>query len=153
MPDSTTINSLELIANACPEMYGKVVYEARNILMGLKKQVIEFDDICDLQNNARSINTNFIKSETFALNQFDNYTLYPNPNNGLFELNNKTGKAISGKYLVTDLLGKHIMEQFIKVESSIAIDLTEYTLKPGVYFVKLLSENNEVIYVGKVIIQ
>ena len=151
--DSTTINSLELIANACPEMYGKVVYEARNILMGLKKQVIEFDDICDLQNNARSINTNFIKSETFALNQFDNYTLYPNPNNGLFELNNKTGKAISGKYLVTDLLGKHIMEQFIKVESSIAIDLTEYTLKPGVYFVKLLSENNEVIYVGKVIIQ
>ncbi len=81
------------------------------------------------------------------------FKLYPNPNNGLFELNNKTGKAISGKYLVTDLLGKHIMEQFIKVESSIAIDLTEYTLKPGVYFVKLLSENNEVIYVGKVIIQ
>jgi hypothetical protein len=96
----------------------------------------------------------YVKANPVGINEysFNNnlYSLQPNPNNGEFVLQHKLNKQITGTLLVYDAMGKLIYKQSINNEKETQVKITQTS---GVYFVKLLSENNEVIYVGKVIIQ
>lgn len=48
---------------------------------------------------------------------------------------------------------KTIAEQSLQGEAKAAINLTQNALKPGIYFVKLINENKQVLYVAKTIVQ
>lgn len=149
VPDSTTINSLENIANTCPEVYGDVVNEARNLLMGMHKTVIEFTDNCDL-NNARQLNINYETKSEQIFSTYYNYSLYPNPNIGIFTLRNNAKETYS-KVLVVDILGKTISETTFNGSNSLEINISN--ADKGIYFIKVLNEANKLVYFGKAIVQ
>ncbi|MFY8185530.1 MAG: hypothetical protein ACOVLD_05630, partial [Bacteroidia bacterium] len=87
VPDSLSKLALESIANACPDKFGSVVFEARNLLIGLGKQIPEFTENCDLS----AARVKFESSETEINTPNTDYILFPNPNNGEFSIKNKTG--------------------------------------------------------------
>lgn len=149
VPDSLDLSALEIIANSCVDAYGGVINEARNILMGLQKQVIEFADNCNLQSANRAVNVNYQKNSS-AINQiYYPFNLYPNPNNGKFTLESINTKDVKGNIFVTDILGNTIIETpFV---NKAEININDRNSK-GMYFIKVINEENKTIYIGKTIV-
>ena len=74
--------------------------------------------------------------------------LYPNPSNGEFIL--KTSNTINGKIQVTNYIGKVVNETMIN-GNYILINLKNNN--KGLYFIKLIDSNNNLINIKKIIIQ
>ena len=65
--------------------------------------------------------------------------IFPNPVSGIAEL--QLGNLTSGKVFITDLQGK-TLETFTITENRISLDVTNY--QPGIYLVRILSDNTNV---------
>jgi hypothetical protein len=150
IPDSVAIAALEIVANSCPDAYGNVVYQARNILIGLKRQVIEFTDDCMQQNNNRMVHINTTKQTKLLNEVYHTFNLYPNPNSGTFTIESLRDKEINGTIHVTDILGKTILKQ--NFSNRTELNISSAATK-GIYFIKVINEENKTVYTGKVIVQ
>jgi DNA-directed RNA polymerase subunit F len=126
-----------------------VVNEARNIMMGLQKQVIEFTDNCDLQYANRFVKVTEPKNVETINQLYNSFNLYPNPNNGNFTLQSLSSKEVRATVQLTDILGKTIVEQAFTNKAEISI--SDANCK-GIYFIKVINEENKTIYTGKVIV-
>jgi len=64
-------------------------------------------------------------------------SVYPNPNNGNFELKLNSGRRINGEIVIVDVTGKKVFSQLLDVTGMYAtsVDLTQYA--KGLYTVQL----------------
>ena len=77
------------------------------------------------------------------------YEIYPNPNNGKFTITLDL-KVKNIQLQIKDLLG-NLVKSLKPSASTIEIDLSAQP--KGVYFVKIISEQGEVLEVKKVVVQ
>ena len=117
--------------------------------MGLQQQVIEFTDNCNLQNANRFVKITEPKNIETINQLYYSFNLYPNPNNGKFTLQSLSSKEVRATVQVTDKLGKTIVEQAFTNKAEISINDAN---SKGIYFIKVINEENKTIYTGKVIV-
>jgi hypothetical protein len=95
----------------------------------------------------------YVKANPTGLRDFNDYNktfkLFPNPNNGNFTLQSLSNKEVSGTLQLTDILGKTIVEQAFTNKAEISINDAN---SKGIYFIKVINEENKTIYTGKVIV-
>ncbi|MBL6657476.1 MAG: T9SS type A sorting domain-containing protein [Flavobacteriales bacterium] len=80
------------------------------------------------------------------------FSIYPNPNNGMFNISLKNQPANNLDVVIKNVLGQIVHQDYINSNSSGSIDLNLQHLKKGVYIVDLL-ENNSISNTGKIIIK
>ena len=95
----------------------------------------------------------YVQANPTGLKEFSAYNklfrLYPNPNNGKFTLESINTKDVKGNIFVTDILGNTIIETpFV---NKAEININDRNSK-GMYFIKVINEENKTIYIGKTIV-
>ena len=78
------------------------------------------------------------------------FSIYPNPNNGMFNISLLNKPANNLDIVIKNVLGQIVHQDYIN--SSGSIDLNLQHLKKGVYIVDLL-DNNSISNTGKIIIK
>ena len=78
----------------------------------------------------------------------NNFTIYPNPSNGIFTINSEQLTNNNEQLTITDITGKTI-KQFTINKEQLTIDISEQSA--GIYFIKIKTETG--IYTDKLIIQ
>ena len=96
----------------------------------------------------------YVKANPTGLKGFADYNkkfkLYPNPNSGTFTIESLRDKEINGTIHVTDILGKTILKQ--NFSNRTELNISSAATK-GIYFIKVINEENKTVYTGKVIVQ
>jgi hypothetical protein len=133
------------IALKCPVTSGDAVYQARNILMTIAQNIIEFEDNCSV--NERR----FVSSEDKIIADFNTgFKLYPNPNNGQMVLEYHVEKSESAFLEITDLTG-HTMERYQLLDDSDKLKINSEVLMNGMYIYKVIV-NDKIVKSDKLII-
>ena len=122
------------IATQCPLAGGNAVYQARNLLMSIASNVIEFEDNCIDGNSRMEIVDNAAtnKDNTFV------YKLYPNPNDGnmIFEYSLKDEST--GTFVLYDITGRIINKYNLTEGSNNQLKISESTFNSGIYFYSIV---------------
>lgn len=138
-PDDAEV--LEL-ANQCPVKYGTVVYAVRNLFNALTGEINSFESSCEgvaMQRGGQG--KQFIRlkqpTKTTAPLVTNNLLVYPNPSNGVINIQYPKIKSI----VVIDATGK-IVKQIININNNIQqINLSG--LSKGIYYLRILGETNK----------
>jgi len=78
--------------------------------------------------------------------------VFPNPNNGIFNLEFKTQNSKFGTVEIYNMLGEKIYSNTLNIEhSTFNIDISNHSA--GIYLYRVLSENGNVIATGKIAMQ
>jgi hypothetical protein len=140
------INSLYTIAYQCPLSGGNAVYQARNLLMGITSNVIEFVDNCDELSSKIYVEN---KNEgTEKQNRM--FNLNPNPNSGdmvLAYVLNSTDLAV---LQLVDVTGKSVGRYELNGHNN-SLHINNTKLNNGVYFYTI-TVNNKIVQQDKLII-
>lgn len=143
--DSLAIMAL---ANLCPELNGGVVYQARALYSDIYRDLTVFND-----DSCMDVDTGYIAGKRGQPNpdpgvininaQQQNYTMYPNPNNGTFEMR----QAIADKEPVVaevfDVVGRKVGKEKITFNASTA-KLRVYNVSPGIYLLQLTDSKKRI---------
>ncbi len=90
-----------------------------------------------------------ITTSTVGLEEISNFgtvTVYPNPSNGFYNIDFNLTAAQDVNLVVVNVLGEVVLTKHIGMTSGVHSDVIDITKNaPGVYFVKLLSNNEEVL--------
>lgn len=71
--------------------------------------------------------------------------VYPNPSNGIFQLDVNFNEAANLDIVVVDMLGKEVAMKQINAANGVHSDVIDLTTDaPGVYFLKVISDNNTI---------
>lgn len=96
----------------------------------------------------------YVKANPVGLKKYNYenglFTLQPNPNNGEFVLQNKLNKTITGTLFIYDSQGALVEEIPLKEQNTIRVKLNNCK---GIYFLRLVDENNTTVYLGKTLIE
>jgi hypothetical protein len=96
----------------------------------------------------------YVKANPVGLKKYNYenglFTLQPNPNNGIFTLRS-FDKEINATVLITDVLGKTIVERKVSGTDRLELDLSKND--KGVYIIRVINTSNKLIYFGKAIVQ
>jgi len=121
------------IANQCPLEGGQAVYQARNLAMDIKQEVIDFVDNCDkLPRREMQV----IQAATEKGNSV--FKLYPNPNDGSMNLIYSMKEEETGTFVLYDITGKVIQQYKLQVGENNQLFINETVLNNGVYFYKII---------------
>lgn len=72
-------------------------------------------------------------------------TVYPNPSNGIFQLDVNLNEALVLDMVVVNMLGEEVAVKQINAVNGIHSDVIDLsTSAPGVYFLKIISDNNTI---------
>ncbi len=130
---STEAADVFVIANQCPLEGGQAVYQARNLAMDIKQEVIDFVDNCDkLPRRAMQQN------ETISETPTSDYKLYPNPNDGSMNLIYSLKVEETGNFVLHDITGKVIQQYKLQTGENNQLFINETQLNSGVYFYKVI---------------
>jgi hypothetical protein len=99
---------------------GNAVYQARQML---------FIDVLDAEMTMRSMQINNNEERSFSI--------YPNPNNGLMQLNYFISEKENGTLEIFNVLGEKLTTYQLANNSNI-ITINEANLSSGIYFYKVL---------------
>ena len=128
--DSIMVKS---IAELCPDENGKIVFDARALYWTLFHDLGNFNDICyeDMSDERR------MNKATNMDNSIQNYTLYPNPNNGMLTLMQYTVDNHPVNYMITNIVGQKIeAETVVFTNGKYQIQLLANT-PTGVYILQI----------------
>jgi hypothetical protein len=146
--DSTISNeekdTLKALANRCPITEGTVVYQARSLYAMVFNTVAAFsDDVCnppaDGGKHASTNNIPLIKSSQQPLNlliQSQQYTLSPNPNNGIMTLIQMLSDNNHVRVVVLNMLGQQVYSDELLFREGKA-QLNMQGNAPGLYVLQL----------------
>lgn len=79
--------------------------------------------------------------DTDKFSKTDNFTLYPNPNNGIFSIRSKESRAID-LVTISDALGKQIKQ--VQLNGATTSELNLQGIASGIYFVQITSGSENV---------
>jgi hypothetical protein len=121
------------IANQCPLEGGQAVYQARNLAMDIKQQVIDFVDNCDKlpRREMQAIPATPEKENSL-------FKLYPNPNDGSMNLIYTMEASSQGQFILYDITGKTISTYVLQQGINNQLFINETILNNGVYFYKVI---------------
>jgi hypothetical protein len=143
---SSDIATATAIAEQCPLQGGNAVYQARNLLMIINNDVIEFVDNCDA--GARTMLTN---ENTTAAFDDQSFKLYPNPNDGNMVLSYSLAEKLEGTFNLYDITGRLINKYTLTEGENNSLKITESNLTSGVYFYSIVI-NEEIKTYNKIVI-
>lgn len=146
------VELVETIAHKCPLTDGNAVYQARTLLQTIKQQYMLFTDSCnsDKPNGARMEHTDD-EGNTITEQLYNNFVLYPNPNNGNMQLLYSVKPETQAIIMIYDIAGKQLYAQKLEVNTNL-ITLNLDALSDGIYYYKIISTQNEVLKSDKLII-
>lgn len=130
------------IATQCPAILGPVVYQARSVYdMLLGNKLFYDDDSCI----ANGISSFYRKAASTELTQEQLYTLYPNPNDGVFAIRQQipTNDVVEVKLLNT--LGVMLAKEKVQFVNGIANFMVNNPL-PGLYLFCIANEEHKTVY-------
>ena len=151
-PDYTPpVEEVFAMANLCPATNGRVVFAAQSLYMQLVQDVYNFENTCDNKPAERLINKN--KSNRIVNNNnLDNeIKVYPNPSNGLVNIQLPIFNNGNFAITITDLLGKTVAQK--NIPSSTYNVQFNITNGKGIYFVKILDTKTGIQKINKLIVQ
>jgi len=76
---------------------------------------------------------------------FSKFSLYPNPNNGNFQINYQLSKGQKGKLIIFDITGKKLFAYRLENEMNYLKISNESVLKNGLYFYQIIINNNIIV--------
>ncbi len=122
------------IATQCPLAGGNAVYQARNLLMSVASNVIEFEDNC-IDGNSRMgiIDT--------ASNNMDNgliCKLYPNPNDGNMIFEYSLQSESTGMFVLYDITGRILNKYSLTEGINNQLKISEVALLNGIYYYSVI---------------
>lgn len=80
------------------------------------------------------------------ITEFGTVAVYPNPSNGIYQLDFNLTTAMDLDVIVVNVLGEVVLTERIEMTNGVHSDVIDITTSaPGVYFVKILSNNEEVM--------
>ncbi|MBA3705040.1 MAG: T9SS type A sorting domain-containing protein [Bacteroidetes bacterium] len=144
-------NSLNNIALQCPVAGGNAVYQARNLLMGITNNVIEFTDNCDGKpgRSMEEIQEEMVDSATTE----KAFKLYPNPNDGNMILEYSLSSQSTGMFVLYDITGRTVNKYKLMIGENNALKISENELSNGVYFYSVIIDNTVKTYSKIVIVK
>lgn len=148
---TSEVQLIEKIAYMCPLTEGNAVYQARTLLQIVMEEYIEFSDNCegDVKGGNFRLANQESDEEEFNSNTF---VLFPNPNNGEFNLLYTTDNVTNGvKISVMDISGKVVYSQMLEKEINLAAIKTQ-NLSDGVYHISITDNKENVLYTNKLVI-
>ncbi len=132
--DSMQLQTLEGIANQCPQQGGLAVYRARVLLNVLYDDVRYWEDNC--ASSARTGNPEQTENIVIAN---ESITLYPNPNDGNMTLSYNLPDEQQGQFVIYDVIGNTVAKTTL--ENGLhqkQIDLSQ--LASGIYYYQVTFE-------------
>jgi hypothetical protein len=125
-------------ANECV-IKGYYVVQARNIINIITNQIINYNDDCELEANARRK----AKVQASGVSSTSSFNLFPNPNNGLMQLDYNLGGHAKAEFKLYDVTGKLLsVENMTENEGTLIVN--EQNLNNGVYFYHILVGENTI---------
>jgi hypothetical protein len=147
---SADVATLYTIANQCTVAGGNSVYQARNLLMTIADNVIEFIDNCN-EVPKRMMETSPSPTSVSAVpEQEKKFKLYPNPNNGNMVLDYFLNTNDKGEIIIYDITGKLIDKRIINSSSNQML-ISNEQLNNGIYFY-IINVNEQTQQNGKIVI-
>ena len=143
--DSTQISSLKDLAWKCAHTDGAAVLQARAILSQL--DTVEYYNICELGDELTP-KSHWTVNQPMKGNSFK---LFPNPNNGSMNLIYTLNKNEKGELYLYDLAGILIKKYTLQVGENNQLFINESALSNGVYFYKVMI-NDELKTSAKIVI-
>ncbi len=137
----TSVDSSNLLnlANLCPYTEGGVVYQARALYNIVYTTFAKFNDNCNLGTGNRLFD-NVVKDEAKDVKVVLKSKLYPNPNNGEFNIQlNKQIKEQDVDVFIYDIAGKEVYKQHYYTSGDLQI---KPKLPQGMYLVKVKLQDN-----------
>lgn len=141
---------LRLLATKCPYNDGAAVYQARAVLSHF--ETAEYTNECELLlfENNRAMTTETIQEQATALSDFK---LYPNPNDGSMNFVYTLNAASQGQFILYDITGKIISTHTLQQGNKNQLFINETLLDNGMYFYKVIIDNelkmNDKIIISK----
>ncbi len=135
---------VETIANKCPPVDGAVVYKARALYQLLTGLAIQYtDDGCQDGLGGHSL-FRVAPGEAISGSPEQDYTLFPNPNEGVFSIRQilPTDKIVEAK--IYNALGQELHRETVQFRGGVVTFRLEHAM-PGLYLVCLTDELNKVI--------
>jgi len=115
---------------------GEAFYQARNLAMDIKQEVIDFVDNCDkLPRRAMQA----IQAATEKENSV--FKLYPNPNDGNYVIDHPINTE--GELIIYDVTGKQLYSYIINAGSNKTLIVSD-NLNNGVYLYEIRANNQKV---------
>lgn len=137
--DSTQFAMLDSIAYQKPITGGDAVYKAR-VMLGLM-----IDDFVDMDDAERLMRKN--DSTSLTDNRFK---LYPNPNNGMMELDYSLQVGDKGIIMIYDLTGRFVSD-YILPNGNGTLSIDESKVNDGIYFYHIFV-NGKIVLRDKLVI-
>jgi len=139
--DTTQVSSLWNIANQCPEMGGRAVFEARYLLNTLYQTVLTFDDECGSSNEA-------VKPVTSTSEQ-QKAMVYPNPANTLLNVAVALQPHQTASVCLYNTMGEKV--RCITLQNYLT-EISTVDLPAGIYYYRITDNMDNLIKADKIII-
>ncbi len=137
------IKNLSTIAHRCPYIYGNAVFNAR-VMYAQYSRFENYDDAVTCRDKYQ-VN----ESESARLSSEDvTVGLYPNPNDGQFNLSYDLANFSSASISFYDVLGKEVASQNLNVNSD-RLTINLQNLNEGIYTYKVIANDRQINF-GKV---
>jgi hypothetical protein len=143
------MDELIYLANLCPNQYGNAVYQARALLQTITYANTDYNDNCNTDKLGARLGYNDDEKGVSVTGGVI-AKLYPNPNNGEFNLAYDLKTNNEATLQITDVAGKLVYTSVIDNLNNIVQLNTKY-LQAGIYFVQLI-HNKQLLWTDKLII-
>lgn len=133
------------MANECPAK-GAYVSGSRNLVNAMLRTVIMYDDNCDAEADA----SRKAKPKVEEVVSAPSFKLFPNPNNGIMNLDYNLGNDSEATMKLFDVTGK-LINTYTLQNNKGSISINEQNLTNGIYFYSILVKE-KVIKNNKIVI-
>lgn len=133
---TSQLADLRILAAKCPYNDGVAVYQARTILSQVEN--VEYMNECEVvqPQYQRGMLTQQSNENDGAL-----FKLYPNPNDGTMNLIYSLEENSKGELILYDVTGKLVAKYFLQIGKNNQLFIQENELNNGVYFYKVIIDN------------
>lgn len=129
------LNDLRVLAAKCPYNDGQAVYQARAILSQFEEtEYVNGCEVAQLHTLHNMLSAQITEEETM-------FNLYPNPNDGTMNFIYSLDQSSKGELILYDLTGKLIVKYVLQAGKNNQLFIQENQLNNGVYFYKVIVDN------------
>ena len=140
----TELSDLNTLANKCPLVDGKAVYQARALLCALSKDNLQFTENCEFESSTkarmRTVEQAGVEPQTISL--------FPNPNKGNMTVRYKINRDAS--MLVYDLSGRVVFKEVLNKNAG-SINL-QTQLAEGMYLYSITDDAGRLLKTDKIVV-
>ena len=151
---SNTVFAIGKGSNPSPSgrLGGASFYQARTLLQIIKQQFIEFTDSCNIDkpSGARIVTQND-EGEEYIQEIPENFVVFPNPNNGNFQVLYSLNESKQASIKVFDVNGKLVFVKPLDANSNLT-QLNLENISKGVYYYQIIGDDSTLLKSDKLII-